>query len=230
MPQSSNMPEQTILNTRTRHIPGLDAEVTPFLGVGLGLTGLALGLRPRLAPVPLALTALAALLYRDPERQTPDDPTAIFSVTDGTVLHIDELYEHRFLHTDSMRISTLLSPLDVPVHRSPTAGTVIYVEHISGEYRPVWDNSATERNTRTYIGMETDWGPLLLVQIAGPLARRVVCRVKVGDRIEAGDRISTIRFGARTDLIVQRDSIVPLVSVGQRLSAGVTRIARTIPL
>lgn len=224
------MSEHIIDNLSTNHIPGIDAEATPFLSVGLGLTGLALGLRPRLAPLPLALTALTALLYRDPKRHTPADPAALFSSADGTVLGLDELYEHRFLHTDALRISTILSPFDVPVNRSPAAGVITYLEHVQGGYRPVQDRLAAELNSRTYIGMETAWGPLLLVQIAGPLARRIVSRVQVGDHVAAGERLGTVRFGARMDLIVQRDSIAPLVHVGQRLIAGVTRVAQVVPL
>lgn len=224
------MPEETISKDYTSHILGLDAEVAPFLGLGLGLTGLALGLRPRLAPVPLALTALAAILYRDPKRTTPSAPNTLFAVSDGTITSIDEIYEHRFLHTDSLRVVTSLSPLDVPVNRSPVSGVVRYIEHITGEYRPVSDEEAAERNTRTYIGIETSWGPVLITQIAGLVARRIVCRVHVGDYVEAGERIGTVRFGARTDLIVQRDSIATLVHVGQRLTAGVSQVARIIPL
>jgi phosphatidylserine decarboxylase len=224
------MSEQIIDNTQTQHILGIDAEATPFLSVGLGLTGLALGLRPRLAPLPLALTALTALFYRDPERQTPADSTTLFASADGTVLEVSEVYEHRFLHTDALRIATVLSPFDVPVQRSPVSGTITYVEQVNGEYRSVNDPLAAEQNARTYIGIETTWGPLLLVQIAGPVARRIISRGQPGAQISAGERIGTVRFGARLDLVVQRDSLAPLVSIGQRLTAGVTRIAHIIPL
>lgn len=224
------MTEPVVSNLPSPRIPGLDAEATPFLGVGLGLTGLALGFRPRLAPVPLALTALTALFYRDPERHTPDDASVIFAAADGTVLDIDEIYEHRFLHTDGLRIATILSPFDVPVNRSPVSGIVQYVDHVRGEHRSVTDALAAERNTRSYIGIETAWGPVLVVQMAGPIARRIVSRVHVGDHVDAGERIGTVRFGARIDLIVQRDSIKPLVRPGQRLTAGQTRIACVVPL
>lgn len=229
------MPEQAFatLNPRSRSVPalpGLDSDATPLLGMGLGLTGLALGLNPRLAPLPLALTALVAVMYRNPERKTPDDPSMLFALVDGSVLFIDELYEHRYLHTDAIRIATILSPLDLAINRSPMTGVVRYVQHIDGEYHSPRANVAGNLNTRTYIGIEADWGPLLIVQIAGPLARRIVSFVQEGDHIEAGQRIGNVRFAARTDLIVQRDSIEPLVSVGQRLTAGITRIARLTPL
>jgi len=220
------MPEQTISNTSKTRIPGFDADATPLLGLGLGLTGLALGLRPRLAPLPLALTAIAALLYRDPRRTTPDEPGTVFAVADGVVQSVAELYEHRFLHTDALRIALAVSPLDVPVTRSPASGTVRYLERVSGEFRPAWDAEAAERNERTYIGVESSWGPLLVVQIAGPLARRLVCNVQLGDRVDAGERIGLARFGARTDLIVPRDAVEMLTTVGQSLKAGVSKIGR----
>jgi phosphatidylserine decarboxylase len=221
------MPDQTIhSDERQTRIPGFDAEATPLFGLGLGLTGLALGVRPRLAAVPIALTALAALLYRDPTRATPDIPSIVFAPADGQVQGINELYEHRFLHTDAARIAIATSPLNVPVTRSPAAGSVRYLEHVSGEYRPAWDVEATERNERNYIGIETRWGPLLVVQYAGPLARRIACRVQLGDDVGAGERIGAVRFGARTDLILPRDAVSLLASVGSSLMGGLSRVGK----
>jgi phosphatidylserine decarboxylase len=225
------MPQQTASTNRSKTwLPGFDAEATPMIGVGLGLTGLLLGLRPRLAPWPLALTAAAALLYRDPKRQTPDQPEILFAPADGTVIGSEELYEHRFLHTDAVRLSITASPLDVPVHRSPAPGIVAYLEHIAGGYRPVWDPRAAEQNERQYIGIKTEWGPLLLTLIGGPLARRIACRVAAGDRVEAGTRLGTARFGARVDLLVPRDMVDALPAVGSHLRAGVTPIGRVMPV
>jgi len=222
--------QQAETRTRTRHIPGLDSEVAPLLGLGLGITGLVLGLRPRLAPFPLALTALAALLYRDPERETIDDPSTLFAAADGTVVQIDEIYEHRFLHTDAVRITTILSLFDVPVNRSPTAGMVRYLEHVPGDYNLPWKLDTIEHSARTYLGLTTSWGPLLITQVTNPLARRIVSHVQPGDMIEAGERISTARFSSRTDIIAQRDSLDVLVRTGQKLTAGITPLARVVPL
>lgn len=224
------MPEQTVQPVRPSMVPGLDAEAIPLLSVGLGLTGLTLGLRPRFAALPLALTALTAVFFRDPERATPDMPDAVFAVSDGKTLAIDEVYEHRFLHTDAIRIATLVSPLDVPVSRSPVAGVVRFVQHITGAFRPLALSDAAESNARTYVGLETRWGPVLVVHIAGPLARHTVCRVRPGNYVRAGQRLGTTRFGSRTDLLVQRDSILPRVVVGQRVRAGITPLARMVPL
>jgi phosphatidylserine decarboxylase len=209
-------------------LPGFDSDATPVLGVGLGLTGLLLGLRPRLAAWPLALTALAALLYRDPERATPAEPLTLFAPADGTVLLVDELYEHRFLHTEAVRIAITASPFDVPIHRSPAAGVVAYLAHLDGENRPVWDARAADENERQYVGITTAWGPMLLVLIGGPLARRLSCHVGVGQRVEAGARLCTARFGARVDLLLPRDMAEGLPSAGERIHAGATRLAHVV--
>ena len=224
------MPEPSISTPRKARFPGLDAEATPVIGLGLGLTGLILGLRPRLAPLSLALTAAAALLYRDPERATPAETTSIFAPADGTVVGVEELYEHRFLHTDAVRLTIAVSLFDVPVHRSPAAGRVGYLEHVPGEYGPIWDLSAAEHNERQYIGVKTEWGPLLLALIGGPLARRIVCRVSMGERLDAGTRLCTARFGARVDLLLPRDAVEHLPAPGARLYAGVTQVGRIVPM
>lgn len=223
------MPEQTLSKEHTNPIPGLDREAMPLLGLGLGLTGLTLGLRPRFAAVPLALTALAAALYRDPKRATPHEPGTIFAPADGTVLRVEEVYEHRFIHSDCLRISVNIAPLDVPVCRSPATALVRLVQHVSGEFRPAGDQEAGERNERIYIGLQTDWGPLLIALIAGPLGRRLVCRVSPGDRVEPGARLGNVRFGARTDLYMQRDAARLAIGPGARLVAGVTRLGEVVP-
>jgi phosphatidylserine decarboxylase len=224
------MPEQTASKERTPRIPGLDVDVLPLVGIGLGLTGIVLGLRPRLAPLPLALTALAAALYRDPERTTPADPFTLFAPADGAVVAVNDVYEHRFLHTDSLRLSVVSSPLDVPICRSPAAGLVQFVQPVSGEFRPVADPLAGDRNERLYIGIATDWGPILVSMIAGPVGRRITCQVQPGDRVDAGARLGVTRFGSRTDLFIQRDVVRLIVSLDQHVLAGVSRLGQITPV
>lgn len=217
------MPEQTPSEPSAR-FPGLDAAATPIIGVGLGLTGLILGLRPRMAAWPLALTAAAALLYRDPARTTPATADALFAPADGTITDMRELYEHRFLHTDAVRLSITSAPFDVPVQRSPTAGVVAYVEHVAGERRALSASDASDANERLYIGLKTSWGPVLLALVAGPLVRRIACPARVGDRLRAGQRLCTMRLGARVDLFLPYQEVDALPAIGERLRAGVTQI------
>jgi phosphatidylserine decarboxylase len=218
------MPEQTTSSQRKARFPGLDADANPVIGFGLGVTGLMLRLRPRLVPLSLALTAAAALLYRDPERATPAESLSLFAPADGMVIAIDELYEHRFLHTDAIRLSIAVAPFDVPVHRSPAAGVVAYIEHSPGAARPSWDLRAAEQNERQYIGIHTSWGPLLLVVTAGPLARRIDSAPRLGAFVQAGARLSKVRFGSRVDLLLPRDATQQLPELGERLQGGATRI------
>jgi phosphatidylserine decarboxylase len=220
------MSEKTASNERRPRIPGLDAEATPLISLGLGLTGLILGLRPRFAAWPLALTAATALLFRDPKRVTPDEPTTLFAPADGTLIGIDELYEHRFLHTEAMRLAIVATPMDVPVQRAPTSGVVAYAEHIPGEHRSILELGAGDSNERQYLGLMTDYGPILLSLIAGPLARRITTRVEPDDRVEAGARLSTIRFGSRVDLLLPTDLCYDLPAIGTKLTAGESVVAR----
>lgn len=199
-----------------------------MLSVGLGLTGLLLGLRPRLAAWPLAATAVAALFYRDPDRRTPARADVVFAPADGTVLGIEELYEHRFLHTDAVRVAIAASPFDVPVHRSPVAGRVVYLDHVPGEYRPIGDMRAADYNERQYIGIQTAWGPLMIQIIGGPLARRVHSHVHMGARVEAGARLGTARFGARVDLMLPYDVVKQLPQIGSHVQAGISPIGQIV--
>lgn len=220
------IPQHSASNTRKPKLPGFDSEATPMLGVGLGLTGLLLGLKPRMAAWPLALTAVAALLYRDPERATPALARTVFAPADGTVIGCEELYEHRFLHTDAVRIAIAASPFDVPVHRCPLAGAVAYLDHREGEYRPIWDLRAADQNERQYIGIKSEWGPILLQIIGGPLARRVGARVALGQQLRAGERLGTARFGARVDMLLPYQLVDQLPAVGAQVRAGITPIGQ----
>lgn len=224
------MPEETVTAPQTPRLPGLDAAATPLIGIGLGLTGIALGFRPRLAAVPLALTAVAAILFRDPKRRTPNDKHAVFAPADGTVAAIEELYEHRFLHTDAVRIVINVAPLDVPVQRSPTSGTVRYLERVAGEQRALWETSDPERAERLYIGISAPWGPVLLALYAGQLTPGIECGLEEGVRLAPGTRLAALRFGARVDLLLPADVVESLPAVGDTLRAGTTQVGRLAAL
>jgi phosphatidylserine decarboxylase len=221
------MPQHDVSSShRKARLPGLDPEAVPVIGIGLGVAGLLLGLRPRLAAWPLALTALAALMYRDPERDTPTDSPLVFAPADGVLIGVDEQYEHRFLHTDALRLSITVSPLDVPVQRSPVAGMVAYLERVAGAERPLWELRAAEHSEQQYIGLATGWGPALVVITAGPLARRVACPLALGEHVEAGGRIASVRLGAQVDLLLPRDVVIGIPAANTRLKAGVSPLGR----
>ncbi|PMP73551.1 MAG: phosphatidylserine decarboxylase [Roseiflexus castenholzii] len=210
-------------------IPGFEPAATPIVSLGLGLAGILLRVRPRLAPLPLALTA--ALLCRDPERATPDDADALFAPADGVAHGTNELYEHRFLHTDAVQLSINVSPFDVAVQRSPASGTIDYLEHHPADLLPLHTaHDVARRTERLFLGISTAWGPLLLVITARIPGQPVTPLVRLGDRVRAGQRLARVRFGSRVDLLAPRDLIEWQPAPGARLRAGVSLIGQVVLL
>jgi phosphatidylserine decarboxylase len=165
----------------------------------------------------MAAPALAFLgFFRDPERRSPEVPGAVLAPADGRVMEVAS--------TDdpwvgaAVRLSIFLSPLDVHVNRAPVAGRVTGVEYAAGEFRAAYKPEASEINERCTVTLE---GPARVTvrQIAGVLARRIVCRVRTGDMLRAGERYGLIRFGSRTDLFVPRTTELR-VGVGDRVRGG----------
>jgi phosphatidylserine decarboxylase len=212
-------------------IPGFEPAATPIVSLGIGLAGVLLRLRPRLAPLPLALTAVAALFCRDPERATPDDADALFAPADGVALGTNELYEHRFLHTDAVQLAINVSPFDVAVQRSPASGTIDHLERYAVDLLNFRDpRDAARRAERLFIGISTAWGPLLLVITARLPGQRVTPLVRLGERVCAGQRLTRVRFGSRVDLLAPRDLIEWQPAPGARLRAGVSLIGQVVLL
>jgi len=172
------------------------------------------------AAVPLTLVALACLgFFRDPERTPPAVTGAILAPADGRVMgvvDVDDGWVGR-----AVRVSIFLSPLDVHVNRSPVAGLVRDVQYARGRFLAAYRDEASELNERCTVALEGDSARLTVRQIAGVLARRIVCRARAGDKLQAGERYGLIRFGSRTDLVVPRGTELR-VRVGDRVRGGET--------
>jgi phosphatidylserine decarboxylase len=170
-----------------------------------------------IAPAGAASAVLLALLwfFRDPER--PLGPGCVLAAADGRVTHIGDLPDGR------TRITTYLSPLDVHVVRAPVAGTVTSVDHRPGGHRPAFTKES-DQNERMVWHLDTEFGVVELVQIAGTMVRRIVPYLAPGDVVALGDRIGLIRFGSRVDVYLP-SGLEPAVEVGSRVSAGKTPLA-----
>ena len=172
------------------------------------------------AAMPLTLFALACLgFFRDPERTPPTVTGAILAPADGRVMGVVDV-EDGWVGR-AVRVSIFLSPLDVHVNRSPVAGLVRDVQYARGRFLAAYRDEASELNERCTVALEGDSARLTVRQIAGVLARRIVCRVRPGDKLQAGERYGLIRFGSRTDLVVPRGTELR-VRVGDRVRGGET--------
>jgi phosphatidylserine decarboxylase len=168
----------------------------------------------------VGVVALACLgFFRDPERTPPAGPGLVLAPADGRVMRIDEV-EDPWVGR-AMRASIFLSPLDVHVNRSPVAGLVDSVRYEAGRFMAAYRDEASELNERCTIALEGDATRIGVKQIAGVLARRIVCRVRTGDKLAAGERFGLIRFGSRTDLVVPRSTEMR-VKIGDRVRGGET--------
>jgi phosphatidylserine decarboxylase len=171
----------------------------------------------------LAAGALACLgFFRDPERMTPDVAGAVLAPADGKVMGIASVDDAWV--GDAVRLSIFLSPLDVHINRTPIGGLVRSVEYAAGEFKAAWKAEASEVNERCTLALEADATRVAVRQIAGTLARRIVCRARTGDKLAAGQRYGLIRFGSRTDLFVPRDAALR-VRVGDRVRGGESIVA-----
>ncbi len=173
----------------------------------------------RAAAVAAVPGLLAAGFFRDPERTPPPVPGGVLAPADGRVMGIAEV-DDPFVGP-ARRVSIFLSPLDVHVNRAPIAGIVRSVEYVAGRFLAAYRPEASEQNERCTVTLEGDGIRVAVRQLSGVLARRIVCRVRPGDKLEAGGRYGLIRFGSRTDLIVPREVDVR-ARVGDRARGGET--------
>jgi phosphatidylserine decarboxylase len=174
----------------------------------------------------ILFTAFTLYFFRDPERVIASDSDGIvISPADGKVVVVADIDDAEYFKGPAKQISIFLSPLNVHVNRNPISGTVDYYRYVKGEYLVAFHDKASELNERTHIGIRNDRMKMVVKQIAGAVARRIVCELKVGDTVRAGDRFGMIKFGSRTDLIVPREMVVE-VKLGDRVVGGETIICR----
>ncbi len=177
------------------------------------------------APTWLAVVLTAAALFclnffRDPVRVPPSDADAIVSPADGTVVALAP-YEEPFLGEPGQRISIFMNVFNVHVNRAPTDAQVEAVSHHPGSFQNAMAADASEHNEQTRVTLTSDRGNLVLTQIAGLVARRIICDLQPGEAVGRGARIGLIRFGSRVDLVLPARCTVR-VAPGQKVRAGET--------
>ena len=176
----------------------------------------------------LAGTLFVLWFFRNPDRATPEDEKAIISPADGTVIKIEEVEETELVKGKARKVSIFMSIFNVHVNRAPCAGTVKEIVYRKGRFFPANLDKASVFNERNSVLIETvDGNRILTIQIAGILARRIVCWVKKDMGVEKGERFGLIKFGSRLEVFMPLDATIP-VKIGDKVRAGETKIGYLI--
>lgn len=170
----------------------------------------------------VGLAAFVFSFFRDPERRIPDEPGAVVSPADGRVVVVTN---EENAGRAGKRISIFLAIWNVHVNRAPAAGTITKLEYRPGKFLAAMLERASVENEQNIIALSTDTGEMMFKQIAGLIARRVVCWKKVGDHVARGERIGLVRFGSRVDLWVPKEAEI-LVALGDNVKGGSSVVAR----
>lgn len=196
-------------------------EGLPFLIPAAILTILFAGLGWKVLTVPgILLTLFIAFFFRNPKRKIPSLQNIILSPADGRIIHIGECEEDRFLKQKALKVSIFMSPFDVHINRAPASGKVLETSYHPGRFLVASRDKASLLNEQNAFILETeDRFKILLVQIAGFVARRIVCYAKAGTLLKSGEIFGMIRFGSRVDLYLPTD-VKPIVRLGQRVRGG----------
>lgn len=156
--------------------------------------------------------------FRDPYRESPKGEGLILAAADGTVTRIDDDERGKL-------VSVFMSPLDVHINRSPIAGSVVRAEYIPGKKNPATSNNASLTNERNTLTIESEGLSVRCTQIAGIMARRIVCWAREGDELEQGEKFGLIKFSSRTDVLMPANVEIQ-VKIGDHVKGGETIIAR----
>jgi phosphatidylserine decarboxylase len=173
----------------------------------------------------LLLFVYVIAFFRDPDRAAPADPDAVLAAADGIVADIVEIDETEVLNTRTRRVGIFLSVFDVHTNRAPIDGRITYLKSHAGLCLDARHLDCTTKNRAMTWAFENQRVTLVVRQLTGMIARRIVGWSKVGDELERGERFGMIRFGSRTEVYLPLDAVV-LVKVGDRVSGGLSVIAR----
>ncbi|MEW5766168.1 MAG: phosphatidylserine decarboxylase family protein [bacterium] len=174
-----------------------------------------------LSLMPAGVLLFTAYFFRDPERELPKIEGGFLSPADGKVVEIAEVYEGDFIRDQALRISIFLSLFDVHINRAPVSGEVTFLHYKKGRFVAAMKAAASEVNEANSIGIVQGDLKVLVKQIAGVIARRIVCPLQLKDKITAGQRIGLIRFGSRTEIYLPPETEI-WVKEGSKVKGGET--------
>ncbi len=187
------------------------AFVTVYLAaLGLGLASLLF----------LAVTIFLVFFFRDPERMIPEEAGAVVSPADGKIVEVKVVRDCEFAREELLKISVFMSVFNVHVNRVPIEGAVTNISYNPGKFFSANMDKASEHNERNAVSLDLEDGrKVIVVQVAGLIARRIVCKIRQGDHLKRGERFGMICFGSRLDIYLPSDT-KPAVCVGDKVFAG----------
>lgn len=198
-----------------------------YVGIMLVLTALvAWKIGVFWAIIPLVLGLYFAYFFRDETRPVDFKDDILYSAADGTVMAVEEVYEDEYLMCDCIKITTFLSIFNVHVNRSPMSGEVKYQQYTVGKFVPAYDKAATFKNERFAMGLDNGTYQIMVVQVAGLLARRISNWVELGHKMLQGERYGMIKFGSSTEIYVPKDIFEPCVKKGDSVVGGISIMGR----
>lgn len=171
----------------------------------------------------LVLTLFVIFFFRNPNRKISEDSKKLLSPADGVVMEVKEIYESEFLKQDAIKVSIFLSLFNVHSNKSPINGEVAYTNYRPGKYLPAFKSHASDINEKNTIGIKGENIKVLVSQITGFVARRIVCWVKPGDKVYQGKNYGLIKFGSCTEIIFPKNVNV-LVKPKDKLKGGISVI------
>lgn len=180
------------------------------------------------ALIPGIFMCFCLYFFRNPQRDVDVNPHDVLSPADGKILSIEEVHEEKYIKGPAIKVSIFLSIFNVHVNRIPVPGYIDYIHYRAGKFLPAFKSHASNINERNYVGIRCENKPelsLLVVQITGFIARRIVCWVNEGDYISQGQRFGLIKFGSCTEIYLPKGSKV-FVEKGQKVKGGETIIGR----
>jgi len=206
--------------------PSFAKEGWPFIALSVGLALVILWLTNFIAALPFILiAAFVVQFFRDPPRTIPQDAGAILSPADGKVICIEKAFDD-YQQVEALKISVFMNVFNVHSNRSPVDGEVIDVQYFAGKFvNADFDKASTENERNAVIVKMTNGQKITFVQVAGLVARRILCYTKTGEWLKRGERYGFIRFGSRVDLYLPLNA-TPLVSIGQKVKATETILAK----
>jgi phosphatidylserine decarboxylase len=204
----------------------IDPAGWPFIlgALVLALVG-AFAVHPLAGVVLLVLSGFFLFFFRDPDRTVTRSDNAVLSPADGRVMVAGAPTSQEFPAASWEQISIFLSPMDVHVNRMPVGGRVTRVRYHPGRFLPAYRADASDLNEYTEVWIDQGGRPIVVRQIVGILARRIVCRVKEGDEVQPGERFGVMKFGSRMDVFVPKGTEIA-VKVDDRVVGAVTVIAK----